>query len=71
MGIMISTSVENSIPNESMYVDGTDFSGIVRIGGVIGSKMMGTLVVFGSFVIDAFIWLIYGIAILIFGRAKK
>ena len=37
----------------------------------MGSKIIGTLIVFGSFVIDAFIWLIYGFIILIINIVKK
>ena len=70
-GIGVSNSIDNSIPKESIYVDGSDFSGIVQISGIMGSKIIGTLIVFGSFIIDAFIWLIYGIIVLIIGIAKK
>ena len=70
-GVGVSNSIDNSIPNESIYVDGSDFSGIVQIAGIMSSKIIGTLIVFGSFIIDAFIWFIYGIVILIIGIAKK
>ena len=70
-GIGVSNSIDNSIPKESIYVDGSDFSGIVEIAGIMGSKIIGTLIVFGSFVIDAFIWLIYGFIILIINIVKK
>ena len=71
IGIGTSKSVENSIPNESINVDGSDFSGIVEITGIIGSKIIGTLIVFFSFIIDAFIWIVYGIILLIINIVKK
>ena len=71
IGIEASNSIENSIPNESINVDGSDFSGIVQITGIMGSKIIGTLIVFFSFIIDAFIWLVYGIIILIINIVKK
>ena len=71
IGVGVFNSTDNSISNESIYVDGSDFSGIVQIGGVIGSKILGTLIVFGSFIIDAFIWLIYGVVVLVIDIAKK
>ena len=70
-GIGVSNSIDNSIPKEGIYVDGSDFSGIVQIAGIMGSKIIGTLIVFGSFVIDAFIWLIYGFIILIINIVEK
>ncbi len=70
-GIGVSNSIDNSIPKEGIYVDGSDFSGIVQIAGIMGSNIIGTLIVFGSFVIDAFIWLIYGFIILVINMVKK
>lgn len=71
IGIEVSNSIESSIPNESISVDGSDFSGIVEITGIIGSKIIGTLIVFFSFIIDAFIWIVYGIIWLIINIVKK
>ena len=71
IGIGVSNSIENSIPNESIYVDGSDFSGIVQITGIMGSKIIGTLIVFLSFIIDAFVWIVYGIILLIINILKK
>ena len=70
-GIGVSNSIDNSIPKESIFVDGSDFSGIVQIAGIMSSKIIGVLIVFGSFVIDALIWLIYGFIILIMSIVKK
>ena len=61
IGIGTYKSIENSIPNESINVDGVDFSGLTQITGIMGSKIISTLIVFFSFIIDAFIWLVYGI----------
>ena len=71
IGIGTSKSVENSIPNESINLDRSDFSGIAQITGIIGSKIIGTLIVFFSFIIDAFIWIVYGIILLIINIVKK
>lgn len=75
LGILIaietSKSIENSIPNGSISVDGADFSGIVEITGILGSKIIGTVIVFFSFIIDALIWIGYGIILLIINIVKK
>ena len=71
IGVGVINSIDNSIPNESICVDGSDFSGIVQITGIIGSRIIGTLIIFGSFIINALIWLIYGIVRLVISLAKK
>ena len=70
-GIGIFNSTENSIQNESIYIDGTDFSGIGQIIGIIGSKIIGILIIIVTFIIDISIWLIYGIILLITSIVKK
>ena len=71
IGIEVSNSIENSIPNESINVDESDFSGIVQIAGIMDSKIICTFIVFVSFTIDAFIWIIYGIILLVINIVKK
>ena len=71
MGIGVSNSIENSVLNESIYVDGSNFSGIVQIVGFMGSRILGILIVIYSFIIDAIIWLIYGIVVLIIHIIRK
>ena len=70
-GIGISNSIESSIPTDSMYVDGSDFSGIIQIFGFFGSKILGTLVTFGGFIIASLIWVIYGFVLLIITIVNK
>lgn len=70
-GLSISIVLENAIPNEKIYIDGSDFSGLMQLGGVIGSKILGTLIIFGSICIDILIWIIYGITLIILGVIKK
>ena len=70
-GFSLSGELEQSIPDNKIYVDGTDFSGIVKIGGVIASKILGIMIVIGSICIDIIIWIIYLIIVLIVKLLKK
>ena len=69
---------EMPIENEGLYVDGTDVSNIANAGGVLGSKILGSVMGFaiigGSFLIDIAIWIIYGVVLLVLkisNNAKK
>ena len=70
-GLSISNELENAIPNERIYVDGSDFSGLVQLGGIISSKILGTLIIFGSICIDIIIWILYGIILVILKVIKR
>ena len=70
-GIGLSNSIESSISQESIYVDGSDVSGIAQIFGYAGSKILGTLIAFSGFVIASLIWIFYGIVLLIITIVKK
>ena len=60
-GLSLSNELEQSIPNEKLYIDGSDFSIFVQIFGIAGSKVVGILIIIYSILIDALIWIIYGI----------
>ncbi|MCI8396576.1 MAG: hypothetical protein HFJ52_02590 [Clostridia bacterium] len=70
-GLNISNEIENVIPNERIYVDGSDFSGLVQLGGIISSKILGTLIIFGSICIDIIIWILYGLILVILKVIKR
>ena len=71
-GFSISKELENAtIPSGKIYVDGSDFTGLTRVGGFIIAKMMGMVIVFYSIVIDVLIWGIYGIVLLMSKIIKK
>ena len=63
--LSISKELENTLPNEKIYVDGSNFSGLVQVGGVIASKLLGIVIVIYSILIDSLIWIIYGIVLII------
>lgn len=67
----ISKELENELANEKIYVDGSDFSGLVRLGGIIGSQLLGIVIVIYSIFIDVLIWVIYGIVLIIIKIVKK
>ena len=71
IGIGASLSIENAIPNDSIRVDGSDFAEIVKFAGIMGSKIIGMLIILFSFIIDLFIWIVYGILVLIINIIKK
>ena len=66
IGLSISNELVNSIPNEQFIIDGSDFSGLIQVTGTIGSKILGTIIIFASFFIDTIIWIMYGIVWIIF-----
>lgn len=65
LGLSISKELEKALPSEKIYVDGSDFSGLVQVGGIIASKLLGIVIVIYSIFIDALIWIIYGIVLII------
>ncbi len=71
ISLSISVELENSIPDNEIMIDGSNCSGIVQITGFLGSKIIGTIVVFISIFIDIAIWCIYGIVLGILKIIKK
>lgn len=63
--IEVSNSIESSIPSENVNIDGSDFSGLFQITGIIGSKIIGLLIVLVCFFIDLIIWIIYEVILII------
>ena len=63
--IEVSNSIESSIPSENVNIDGSDFSSLFQITGIIGSKIIGLLIVLVCFFIDLIIWIIYEVILII------
>lgn len=69
LGIIVGISVSNELisyttTKDNLIVDGTNVSGITEIIGLLGSKIIGTLIIFASIGVDIIIWILYGIVIL-------
>ncbi len=65
-GIGVFIEVKNMFPSGEKYiVDGSDFSGLVQVGGNIGSILLGLAIVIYSIFIDVLIWLIYGLVLVV------
>lgn len=74
LGIIFGISVSNNLINSAdnnLYVDGSDFSGIVELTSFIGAKVLGFVIVIYSILLDIAIWTIYGIIILILKLIRK
>ncbi len=71
MGLSLSSELEQSIPNEKLYTDSTGFSTLVQIVGISVSKVLGILIIIYSILIDALIWIIYGIVLIVIKIIKK
>lgn len=74
-GIFVGISVSKELIsytaiNDNLTVDSTNISGIAEITGLLGSKIIGTLIIFGSIGIDIVIWILYGIGNLIIKLIK-
>jgi len=54
-----SISVENNV-NSATTGAGANYSDIIELFGVFGSKIIGTIIILGSIFIDIFIWLSNG-----------
>lgn len=65
LGFVVSNELEKISSNENIYIDGSNFSGLAQIGGMMLSKVLGILMVFFSILIDMLIWIIYGIVLII------
>ena len=65
LGFGVSNELEKISSNENIYIDGSNFSGLAQIGGMMLSKLLGILMVFFSILIDMLIWIIYGIVLII------
>lgn len=70
-GVSLSIELMHMLPTEKIYVDGSDFSGVIQISGVIGSIVMGLIIVFCSIFMDILIWIIYGIVLFIIKKVHK
>lgn len=71
LGLSISNELISTLPTEKIYVDGSDFSGLAQIGGIIGSKILGMVIVIYSIFIDILIWILYGLVLMIIKIIKK
>lgn len=67
----ISKELENEISNEKLYVDGSDFTGLVKLGGIIGAEVLRIVIIIYSILLDAVIWGIYGIVLIIIKIVSK
>ena len=65
LGFGVSNELEKISSNENIYIDGSNFSGLAQIGGMMLSKLLGILMVFFSILIYMLIWIIYGIVLII------
>ncbi len=73
LGIIIGFGTSNEILNSISFENnangatsgiGADYSGIIQIFGVFGAKLIGTMIILCSIVIDLLIWLFYGLILL-------
>lgn len=67
----MSNELISFMPEENINVDSSDVSGAVEVVGFLGSKILGTLIIFISIAIDIIIWLIYFIINMIIKLVKK
>ena len=76
IGLGASNEILNSIPVEN-NVDGAtsgigaNYSGVIEIFGVFGAKLIGTMIIVCSIIVDLLIWLFYGLIILFIKIIKK
>ena len=74
LGIIFGISVSNNLINSAdnnLYVDGSNFSGIVELTSFMGAKVLGFVIVIYSLLLDIVIWTIYGIIFLILKLIRK
>lgn len=71
IGLSVSNELENALTNENIYVDGSNFSGLVQVGGTIVSKLFIVVFIIYSIFIDVLIWSVYGIILIIKKIIKK
>lgn len=74
LGIIFGISVSNNLINSAdnnLYVDGSNFSGIVELTSFMGAKVLGFVIVIYSILLDIVIWTIYGIIFLILKLIRK
>ena len=62
IGLGTSNELLNSISGENNAIE---------LFGVFGSKIIGTIIIIGSVIIDLLIWLFYGLILLIIRMIKK
>ena len=62
IGIGTSNELLNSISGENNAIE---------LFGVFGAKIIGTIIIIGSVIIDLLIWLFYGLILLIIRMIKK
>lgn len=70
--ILNSVSLENNTNvNVATSGIGADYSDIIQIFGVFSAKVIGTMIIVCSIVIDLLIWLFYGLILLFIRIIKK
>lgn len=68
--ILNSISVENNVNGATSGI-GANYSGIIEIFGVFGAKLIGTMIIVCSIIVDLLIWLSYGLILLFIKIIKK
>ena len=68
--ILNSISVENNVNGATSGI-GANYSGIIEIFGVLGAKLIGTMIIVCSIIVDLLIWLFYGLILLFIKIVKK
>ena len=71
--ILNSISVENNVNGATSGI-GANYSDVIEIFGVFGAKLIGTMIIVCSIIVDLLIWLFYGLILLfikIFKKVKK
>lgn len=74
LGIIFGISVSNNLINSAdnnLYVDGSNFLGIMELTSFMGAKVLGFVIVIYSILLDIVIWIVYGIIILILKLIRK
>ncbi len=71
-GLLVSSElINNGMPKENIYVDGTDFTALSEAFTYMGSTILGIIVGIYFAIIILIIWAIYGIILLIIKIINK
>ena len=68
--ILNSISVENNVNGATSGI-GANYSDVIEIFGVFGAKLIGTMIIVCSIIVDLLIWLFYGLILLFIKIIKK
>lgn len=68
--ILNSISVENNVNGATSGI-GANYSDAIEIFGVFGAKLIGTMIIVCSIIVDLLIWLFYGLILLFIKIIKK